>query len=280
MSKNIHNDYIVAGSVEVTTETLQLLSASDDASVRRRVAESTKTSLYTLTTMALDKDPEVRIAVGLNIATPHAVISRLVYDDNPDVRYWLASTSYLPTRFLIELIADSNPYVSQRAERTVLRTQTGLSQPTLTIFEFLKQDHLLLISKLEQVMEHYSPRLQDHIFDEMIDALNSIKRHFERQHKFCLDKISKADGLFHAALVKNVNDCLQINEKIDALIMRHVDVETDLYAELWQLLKFVLNHIEFAEKELFVALREQVPQEQISEIDGCLNRALLRAAIC
>ena len=280
MSKNINSDYILAGSLDATTETLQLLSVSDVVAVRRRVAESAKTPVYTLATMAMDKDPEVRTAVGLNIATPQSVISRLVYDDNPDVRYWLASTSYLPKRFLIELMADSNPFVSQRAERTVLQTQTGLSQPPLTIFEFLEQDHLLLISKLEQVMEHYSPKLQDHIFDEMIDAFNGIKRHFERQRKFCLDKISKADGVFHAALVKNVDDCLQINEKIDSLIMRHVDVEADLYRELWQLLKFVLNHIEFAEKELFVALCEQIPQKQISEIDGCLNRALSRAAIC
>ena len=278
ISRTIHKDYIAAGSLNATAQELQLLSLSGDSAVRRRVAENSKTPAELLVALALDQDPQVRIAVGLNTTTPHTVLSRLVYDDDPDVRYWLASTSYLPRRLLIELMADPNPFVSHRAESTVLRVQAGMSQRTLTIFDFLEQDHWLLVSRLEKLLEHYSRWPQDHIFDETIGAIDGLRAHFDRQHKFCLDGISNADGLSRELLAKSADDHIQINEKIDALIMMHIHGEPSFYDELCQLVELVLKHIEFAEKELFVELRH-VSLEHINNMNVRINQALLSIAV-
>jgi hypothetical protein len=271
----MHKNYLAAGYAETTVKTLRLLSVSDIAAVRRRVAENPKTPADILTKMAVDKDSQVRIAVGLNSATPHVVLSRLVYDDDPDVRYWLASTSYLPVRILMELTADKNPYVSQRAERTVFLMEAGLSQRTLTIFQFLEQDHSLLVSRLEKLIEHYSSASQHYIFDETVDAFDELGRHFGRQHKLCLDEISNANKLSGELLGKCAADHMQINEKIETLILMHVEGKPDFCRELGQLLELVVKHIEFAEKELFVELRRHVTPQQMNEMNERLNQALL-----
>jgi len=280
MTKIVDKKYLLAGSSKASAATLRLLSVSADPVVRRRVAENAKTPTHLLAKMALDQDPQVRIAVGLNTATAHATLSRLVYDDHPDVRYWLASTSYLPRRLLIELKTDSNPYVSQRAAHTLALVEAALgsSQHPLTIFQFLEQEHSLLVSRSERLLEHYSSWPRNHILDETIDFFDELKRHFGRQHKLCLDRIAHADGLPGELLAKCAEDDIRINERIDTLMKMRMHPEPNFCAVLKQLFELVLKHIEFAEQELFVELGWQVPKEQIDEMNVRLNQSLLKTA--
>lgn len=273
-SATIHRDYIRAGSPQASSEALRLLSISELPDVRRRVAENATTPADVLDLLSLDSDPQVRVAVGLNTKAPINVVSRLVYDDDPDVRHYLASASYLAECILIELMADANPYVAQRAASTMVLAQSGFSPRTLTVFEFLQQDHSLLVNRLEKLIERAASGSKDCVFDEIIDACNGLRRHFRRQQHFCLERIGNADEISPEVLKKSELDHLLLESKLQSLIAMHRDREHDFCHELRAVLELLLSHIKFAEMELFTEVRRQATVEQINEMNANLNQVL------
>lgn len=273
----IQHEYISAGSPNTAAETLRGLSLSNVAAVRRRVAENSNTPSEVLANMASDLDSQVRIAVGLNSATPFAVLSHVVFDDDPDVRYSIASASYLPERLLMELVADTNPYVSSRAKKTLAQARHDSLHGKMTIFDYLEQDHLLVTSRLEKLMEHASTCSRSCLHDESADAFDGLRWHFGRQRVFCLDKISAADIRSRNLLRKAETDHIQIDKKLIHLASIPDDRAPDLCTELPGLLELVVEHIEFAEMELFDALRRHISPNEIDEMNLRLNDALFSA---
>jgi len=279
MNSTIKAAYIAAGSTRVSTKELRKYSVSESSLVRRRVAENTKTPKKVLDKMSLDNDSQVRIAVGLNASTSVDTVSRLVYDDDPDVRYWLASASYLPLRFLRELIEDLNPYVAQRAEQTFNRIQSQVPQNELTVFEFLSQDHSLLIGRLNKLVKEYSFEHDNGNFDETINTFQKLSKHFDSQHKFCLECISSDDGIPCSLLAKCLGDRELIITKMDFLITMHSQgmSEGDFCLGISKLLKLVVGHVEFTEKRLFVELNNRVTKNHLHEMNLRVEKSLLTA---
>ncbi len=270
----IQKDYISAGAVDTSEAELRCLGKSGVAAVRRRVAENPGAPADLLLEMASDLDSQVRMAVGMNRSTDSSIIAKLIYDDSVDVRYRLASASYLSVRLLKELTEDANPYVADRAKRTLRLLREKAAPRMSTIFDFLEEDHSLVVGRLEKLLEHQSNFSHDTIFDEVIDAFDSIRRHFNRQHKCCLELIQNSDHtepLLRNVLEKCTDDQSRIVNALDALLVRQVD-EQDLRLALEQLLERVLEHIDFAEKELFQELRKHVPEDEMEQMNTLLKK--------
>lgn len=271
MSKDIRisKDYIAAGCPDSSEEDLRQLSKSEVAAIRRRVAENPRVPSEVLKKLAADNDYHVRIAVGLNRSCELSIITDLIYDENPDVRFWLASTSYLPERLIFELTEDPNPFVADRARRTLLRKQTDSQLQPASIFEFLEQDHSLAVHKLEHLLKHHSNGYHEDLFDEVIDALSGIRRHFEQQRKCCLELVSNAE--FQKYLFRKcMEDQSQIIEVVDTLLLRNAD-DLQFSSELEKLIDLLNEHVRFAETELFESLRRGLTPQELDHMNQAVN---------
>jgi hypothetical protein len=111
--------YILAGSENVSRESLHSLSTHGNPAVRRRLAENPCTPHEILMMLALDENTEVRAALAWN-ATAHAdVLERLCLDEDVNVRLALTENHRLQKELLELLAKDDNPYVQHHARRSL-----------------------------------------------------------------------------------------------------------------------------------------------------------------
>jgi hypothetical protein len=120
-SKQITTAYLLAGNPGVSPSLLEVLSRSNDPSVRSRVAENTAAPVHTLVRLLKDADSEVRLSLAHNPAAPSWFIEVLAADESADVRLSLAEMHNLSEKLLEFLSRDGNPYVSHRASLTLSR---------------------------------------------------------------------------------------------------------------------------------------------------------------
>lgn len=112
-------EYIKAGSPQVSPEQLALLAYSGHPKIRMRVAENPRTPEEVLEFLSRDRDPDVRLAVGTGRHTPPYLIYKLARDHDPTVRHGIAEDVQAPPEILTFLAEDDNAYVSCRALKTL-----------------------------------------------------------------------------------------------------------------------------------------------------------------
>lgn len=276
-SGTIHNDYIKAGSEEISAEDLQILASSELPTVRRRVAENKRTPADVLASLSRDKSAEVRMAVALNKSTPESIVTKLACDENVDVRHMIASTSYVPKHLLRQLAEDANPHVAQRAKVMLAGLESKVGR-MVSVFEFLSEDHAMLASRLQVLIEKYPQWSHDTVFEETVDVLDAIRRHLERQRTLCLDWIDQCapeSELLQSILRRSAADHQAMIEEISDLLMQHID-GPDFRAGLAKLLQRLREHSHFTESELFAEIKKHVPPEDLDAMNLRLNQSLLR----
>ncbi len=274
--KKIHDDYIKAGSTTISAAELRRLSNSELPAVRRRVAENEKTPADLLIKLAKDRSAEVRMAVALNKTADRSVIEQLAMDENADVRFLIASTSYIPKNTLKKLAKDLNPHVAQRAGTTLAQMGNKLGR-MITIFEFLCQDHAMLSNKLEESLKSFSRYSLDKRFDMIVEILDGIRRHFDRQQTLCLDWIEEFEpesSSLKRSLERNAAEHARLMEVKTDLLMQHVD-GPNFEDGLRKLQEQVRKHINFSENELFVEVKKALSPQELDAMNLALNRALL-----
>jgi len=271
-----HENYLKAGFAETSSADLQELASSESMVIRRRVAENERTPVEVLSTLAKDKSAEVRMAVASNKVTPSSLLVTLMSDASPDVRYWMASTSYIPKHLLRQLADDENPNVAQRA-KAMLRGLEGKVGRTITVFEFLSEDHNMLATQAGILSEHYSEWTRDKVFDETVDLIDGLRRHLERQRKLFHDwfENSSDSELIQNILKRSIADHEKILDRHSDLLMQHVD-GPDFLEGLKLLLLQIREHIDFSENELFTVIENHVSREDLDAMNLRLNHSLLR----
>jgi hypothetical protein len=113
------NAYISAGSEDTPVDVLNKLATDDDARVRARVAENSKTPFWTIARLMNDGHKDVRISVATNPNLPKIFQLQLANDPHDDVRYALAEDHSAPLEVLQILASDDNVYVQHRAQKTL-----------------------------------------------------------------------------------------------------------------------------------------------------------------
>lgn len=114
----VSKEYLIAGDPNTTERTLRCLAASDNPSVRRRLAENANTPLDVLHALSHDPEPDVRAALTWNESLSLEILQILCADADVNVRLALAQGLNLPDSILNLLLEDENPYVKDRAELT------------------------------------------------------------------------------------------------------------------------------------------------------------------
>jgi len=118
-SREVFEQYILAGASDTPIELLSVLAKSEVHKVRMRVAENPRTPVEVLESLVYDAHPDVRVALGSNTSVPHHLLFVLINDTDPTVRFSLAEDANTPPQVLEHLMEDANPYVVHRVRRTL-----------------------------------------------------------------------------------------------------------------------------------------------------------------
>jgi hypothetical protein len=136
-SREVFEQYILAGASDTPIETLMLLSKSAAPKVRMRVAENPRTPVEVLESLVYDAHPDVRIALGSNQSVPHHILIALIQDTDPTVRFSLAEDANTPPKVLEHLAEDANPYVVHRVRRTLSELES-YSAPEAPVIQLVR----------------------------------------------------------------------------------------------------------------------------------------------
>jgi hypothetical protein len=119
LNKELLEQYILAGSPEVTAKQLRTLSKHFCDKIRLRVAENPKTSAELLFNLSHDANHDVRVAVAGNSNCDRPTLVRLLRDDDVIVRHGIAQNISAPLVLLEYLATDENGWVRGEAIKTL-----------------------------------------------------------------------------------------------------------------------------------------------------------------
>jgi hypothetical protein len=119
LNQELLEQYILAGSPEVTSEQLRTLADHFCDKIRLRVAENPKTSAELLFNLSRDANHDVRVAVAGNSNCDRSTLIRLLRDDDVVVRHGIAQNISTPLVLLEYLATDENGWVRGEAIKTL-----------------------------------------------------------------------------------------------------------------------------------------------------------------
>jgi hypothetical protein len=138
-SREVFEQYILAGALDTPIEILATLAKSPTHRVRMRVAENPRTPTDVLESLVYDAHPDVRIALGSNQSVPHHILIVLIQDNDPTVRFSLAEDANTPPQVLEHLTEDANPYVVHRVRRTLSDLDSDSVMPEVPVFKIVRE---------------------------------------------------------------------------------------------------------------------------------------------
>ena len=143
----------------------------------------------------------------------------------------------------------------------------------MNIFDYLKTDEKHLSQSLWTLAKNYPEWTQDHVFQSIKNAIDSIHAHINKKNDLLLNNMHDKSEMGEV-MDKWQYQTSEINELINTLVMIHVD-EPGFEELLIKLAKMVDNLIKFSDEELFPAVKAGATKEEIKKMNAHLDSLVL-----
>lgn len=143
----------------------------------------------------------------------------------------------------------------------------------MNIFDYLKTDEKHLSQSLWTLAKNYPEWTQDHVFQSMKNAIDSIHAHINKKNDLLLNNVHDK-GEMGEVMDKWLYQTNAINEHINSLVMVHVD-EPGFEELLIRLAKMVDNLISFSDDELIPAVKAAATRAEIKQMNSHLDSLVL-----